>query len=107
MNQNVNEDLVESGLIIFGLENCEPCEILNDVLDHSVFNGIEVKKITFDPLNKDHRKTIRSFGIASFPAILAYQNCVEVKRLYGINVMDSKDNIAKYLDEQILNTLKS
>lgn len=106
MNTTLDIEMIRSGLMVFGLENCEPCELLDEILDDIFFKKIEIKKVVFDPSSKDHRALIRSLRITGFPAIFGISENIEIKRLYGINVTDTKEKIIQYIETELLDFLK-
>jgi len=91
-----------SGLAVFSLMDCEPCDVLDEVLSREDFKTYAITTFKLNPLVREDRAFIRANAITAFPTIIKFENGTEVKRLLGVNPLDSAELITDYIMKYIV-----
>jgi hypothetical protein len=105
MSRNIT-DLVEAknylatvtGVIIYSVKDCSPCEILWEVIEKSWKREECVTKITLDHRIRDNCSFLRERRVSNFPTILLMKEGNELCRLNGINISDPDEAIMAYIE---------
>ncbi|WP_443750083.1 thioredoxin family protein [Asticcacaulis solisilvae] len=91
-----------TGVVVFSLMECEPCEVLSDVLAREEFRTTAITIFELNPLVREDRAFIRANAITAFPTLVKFENGAEVKRLVGVNPLDPPELIVDYVMKYLI-----